>query len=51
MQWHGEPLVVRPIRPEDEAQHRAFIEQLGPEDVRMRLFSAAASCRAASWRG
>ena len=27
-----------PIRPEDEAQHRQFIEKLDPEDVRMRIF-------------
>lgn len=38
LDWQGGPLLVRPIRPEDEAQHRAFIEQLAPEDVRMRFF-------------
>jgi acetyltransferase len=26
------------VRPEDEAQHRAFVEGLNPEDVRMRVF-------------
>jgi acetyltransferase len=38
--WRGESLLLRPIRPEDEAQHRAFIEQLEPEDLRFRFFSA-----------
>jgi acetyltransferase len=37
--WQGESIVVRPIRPEDEAQHRSFVEQLRPEDLRLRFFS------------
>lgn len=36
--WNGREITVRPIRPEDEAQHRQFIEKLDPEDVRMRIF-------------
>lgn len=36
--WHGRPTVLRPIRPEDEAQHRAFLERLDPIDIRMRIF-------------
>jgi len=36
--WHGERIVLRPIRPEDEAQHRAFVEQLAPADLRLRFF-------------
>lgn len=36
--WRGAPLTVRPIRPEDEDQHRHFLEQLSPEDIRMRIF-------------
>ena len=36
--WQGRPVTLRPIRPEDEAQHRAFLERLDPEDVRMRIF-------------
>jgi acetyltransferase len=36
--WQGQPLTLRPIRPEDEAQHRAFLEQLDPEDIRLRVF-------------
>jgi acetyltransferase len=37
--WQGEQIVVRPIRPEDEAQHRAFVERLSPFDLRLRFFS------------
>ncbi len=36
--WHGRAIVVRPIRPDDEAQHRAFLEKLAPEDIRLRVF-------------
>ena len=37
--WQGETIVLRPIRPEDEPQHRAFIELLQPQDLRLRFFS------------
>ena len=30
--------MVRPIRPEDGPQHRAFAEQLAPGDLRLRFF-------------
>ncbi|WP_341889675.1 bifunctional acetate--CoA ligase family protein/GNAT family N-acetyltransferase [Variovorax sp. YR752] len=36
--WHGRRLTVRPIRPEDEAQHLEFLQHLDPEDVRLRVF-------------
>lgn len=36
--WQGRTLTVRPIRPEDEAQHLEFLSRLDPEDVRMRVF-------------
>ena len=36
--WQGQTLTVRPIRPEDEARHRNFLERLDPEDVRLRVF-------------
>ena len=36
--WSGEAIVLRPIRPEDEPQHRAFVEQLQPADLRLRFF-------------
>jgi len=38
LQWQGQSLFLRPIRPEDEAMHMAFLQQLDPEDVRMRVF-------------
>ena len=36
----GTTLQLRPIRPEDEALHRAFLEQVAPEDLRFRFFRA-----------
>jgi len=36
--WQGRELVLRPIRPEDEPQHAAFVERLQPLDMRMRFF-------------
>jgi acetyltransferase len=36
--WQGRQLTLRPIRPEDEAQHLVFLGQLSPEDIRMRVF-------------
>ncbi|QTD44848.1 bifunctional acetate--CoA ligase family protein/GNAT family N-acetyltransferase [Ottowia testudinis] len=36
--WRGQALTIRPIRPEDEERHRAFLESLDVEDIRMRLF-------------
>ncbi len=38
LQWQGRTVFLRPIRPEDEALHMAFLQQLAPEDVRMRVF-------------
>jgi acetyltransferase len=39
VKWRGRALLLRPIRPEDEAQHLAFIGQLTPEDLRLRFFN------------
>jgi acetyltransferase len=36
--WQGRTLTLRPIRPEDEAQHLAFLQRLMPEDIRLRVF-------------
>lgn len=36
--WQDKPMTLRPIRPEDEPQHRAFLERLDPEDIRLRVF-------------
>ncbi|MDT7836764.1 bifunctional acetate--CoA ligase family protein/GNAT family N-acetyltransferase [Aquabacterium sp. OR-4] len=38
VQWQGRALTLRPIRPEDEAQHLAFLAALEPDDVRLRVF-------------
>jgi acetyltransferase len=37
---NGRKVVLRPIRPEDEAAHRAFIRQLSDDDLRMRFFGS-----------
>ena len=39
VQWNDETILIRPIHPEDEPQHRLFIEALQPEDLRFRFFS------------
>jgi len=39
VQWRGEAIVLRPIKPEDASQHLEFLSQLQPEDLRLRLFS------------
>ena len=31
-------MLLRPIRPEDEPQHKAFLDALSPQDVRFRFF-------------
>jgi acetyltransferase len=38
VEWKERALYLRPIRPEDEAMHKDFLQQLDPEDVRMRVF-------------
>jgi len=40
LEWEGQALWVRPVRPEDEAQHRAFLEQVAQDDLRLRFFSS-----------
>ncbi|WP_430911248.1 bifunctional acetate--CoA ligase family protein/GNAT family N-acetyltransferase [Methylobacterium sp. sgz302541] len=35
----GNPIHVRPVRPEDEALFRRFFESVDPEDVRLRFFA------------
>jgi acetyltransferase len=37
-EWQGRTLTLRPIRPEDEAQHLSFLARLDPVDIRMRVF-------------
>jgi acetyltransferase len=38
VEWQGQPLLLRPIRPEDAPAHTAFFAALTPEDVRLRMF-------------
>jgi acetyltransferase len=38
LSWQGEYITVRPIRPEDEPQHLAFLARIDPEDIRLRIF-------------
>ncbi len=40
-QWSakGEPMMIRPIRPEDAEAHAALFSRLTPEDIRYRFFS------------
>ena len=40
MAWLDETITIRPIRPQDEATHLAFIESLSEDDMRMRFFGA-----------
>jgi acetyltransferase len=39
LNWQGQALTVRPIRPEDAPAHVTFFERLTPEDVRLRMFA------------
>jgi acetyltransferase len=36
----GRPVLLRPIRPEDEVRLRQLIDQSGPEDIYLRFFGA-----------
>lgn len=36
--FHGERILIRPIRPEDEDSHQRFFTRLSPEDIRFRFF-------------
>jgi acetyltransferase len=40
LDWNGQSITMRPIRPEDEAQHKAFLAIVAPHDLRLRFFSA-----------
>ena len=39
VEWDGEPLTLRPIRPEDGEAHLAFAQALSADDVHYRMFS------------
>jgi acetyltransferase len=38
IEFGGHTVTIRPIRPEDEEEHAAFLRSLNPEDVRFRFF-------------
>ncbi len=38
IEWDGQPLLLRPIRPEDGPAHLAFFDALTADDVRYRMF-------------
>jgi RimJ/RimL family protein N-acetyltransferase len=38
VQWLGQPMCLRPIRPEDGEAHLQFFQALDPIDVRFRIF-------------
>ncbi|MBS0445173.1 MAG: acetate--CoA ligase family protein [Proteobacteria bacterium] len=38
LDWRGSVIEIRPIRPEDQAQHAAFIRRISAEDMRTRFF-------------
>ena len=40
VELHGRRLLLRPIRPEDFAQHQSFLARITPEDLRTRFFAA-----------
>ncbi|SAK98093.1 bifunctional acetate--CoA ligase family protein/GNAT family N-acetyltransferase [Caballeronia ptereochthonis] len=40
LDWRGMRVTVRPIRPEDEDAHRAFVAANTAEDLRLRFFGA-----------
>jgi acetyltransferase len=40
LDWAGARITVRPIRPEDEAAHKALVAAMTPEDLRLRFFGA-----------
>ncbi|MEO8409812.1 MAG: GNAT family N-acetyltransferase, partial [Propionivibrio sp.] len=41
--WQGREITLRPIRPDDEARHLAFLGRLDPEDIRLRVFHSRRS--------
>jgi acetyltransferase len=38
VEWQGQPLLLRPIRPEDAPAHLELFDALTPDDVRYRMF-------------
>lgn len=43
VEWQGRSITVRPIHPNDETQHLAFLGAMDPADIRMRIFHSRSS--------
>lgn len=43
VEWKGRTITVRPIHADDETQHRAFLSEMDPADIRMRVFHRRSS--------
>ncbi|WP_321797885.1 GNAT family N-acetyltransferase [Burkholderia sp. BCC1988] len=43
LEWRGETVTIRPIRPEDEEAHNELLGAMTPDDLRMRFFGAVRS--------
>ena len=43
VEWQGRLITVRPIHPNDETQHLAFLSAMEPADIRMRIFHSRSS--------
>jgi acetyltransferase len=41
--FDGREVLIRPIRPEDEAQHARFLSRIDPQDLQLRFFHAVKS--------
>ncbi len=39
IKFGGRRVLIRPIRPEDEPQHRKFLDRVAPEDIQLRFFN------------
>ncbi|WP_206957370.1 bifunctional acetate--CoA ligase family protein/GNAT family N-acetyltransferase [Trinickia acidisoli] len=40
LDWHGQRVTIRPVRPEDEPAHSAFVAAMTRDDLRLRFFGA-----------
>jgi acetyltransferase len=43
VEWQGRSITLRPIHPNDETQHLAFLSEMEPADIRMRIFHSRSS--------
>ena len=44
VEWQGQPLLLRPIKPEDGEAYITFFSALEPDDVRFRMFISMRAC-------